>query len=152
MARCDSTGFAVATAKSLSKPLPEPSQPLSDAALKHWPAIIKAKRLSAWTGVDLALATALACDLAAIETLTTKLATDGYVLTGDKGKQYAHPAAGLLDQAARRTVMTCRALQIHAIATTGKTDHQADKNEAARDLAGKLDNVHDLIPRPRMRA
>lgn len=149
MARSDSTAFAVTTAKALAKPLPEPTQPLDDRAMKYWPAIIGAKRLSAWTGVDLALATALASDLAAIELLTAELATDGHTLTDGKGKKYAHPAANLLDQATRRSIITARTIQVHAVATTGKTDHQGKKNTEARDIAGKLDNVHDLIPRPR---
>lgn len=93
MARSDSTGFAVDTAKALAKPLPEPSQPLDERALAYWSAIIKAKRLSAWTGVDLALATALARDLGAIESLTEELARDGHTLTDGKGKKYAHPWA-----------------------------------------------------------
>lgn len=150
MARCDSTAFAVDTAKALAKPLPEPTQALDDRAMKYWPAIIGAKRISAWTGVELALATALASDLAAIEMLIAELATDGHTLTDAKGKKYAHPAAGMLDQASRRTILTCRTLQIHAIATTGKTDHQGKKNTEARTIAGKLDNVHDLIQRPRI--
>ena len=149
MARADSTAFAVSTAKALAKPLPEPTQHLDELAMKYWPAIIGAKRISTWTGVDLALATALACDLAAIELLTAELATDGHVLTDHRGKKYGHPAAAMLDQATRRTVLTCRTLQIHAIATTGKTDHQGKKNAEARDIAGKLSNVHDLIQRPR---
>jgi hypothetical protein len=149
VARSDSTAFAVDAAKALAKPLPEPTQPLDERALAYWPAIIQAKRLNAWTGVDLALATALARDLGAIETLSEELERDGHTLTDGKGKRYAHPAANLLDQAMRRTVLTTRSLQIHAIATTGKTDHQGKKNQAARELAGKLDNVHDLIPRAR---
>ena len=146
-AHCDSVGFAVDTAKRLNKALPEPAQPLDAAAMGYWPAIIKAKRLSAWTGIDLALATSLARDLAAIDELSAELASEGRTLTDARGKKYAHPAGNLLDQATRRAAATARAIQIHAIATSGKTDHQGQKNEAARDIAAKLDNVHDLIPR-----
>ena len=148
MLRADSIGFATSTAKSLAKPLPEPTQPLSDAALKHWPNIIKAKRLSAWTGVDLALATTLARDLAAMESLSVELESEGHVLTDAKGKRYANPAGILLDQATRRTVLACRTLQIHAIATSGKTDHQGNKNAASREIAGRMKDAHSLIARP----
>ena len=147
MPRADSIGFATSTAKSLAKPLPEPTQPLNDAAMKHWPNIVRAKRLSAWTGVDLALATTLARDLSAMEALSAELESEGHVLTDAKGKRYANPAGILLDQATRRTVLACRTLQINAVATQGKADHQRDKNEAARDIAAKLGVVHDLIPR-----
>ncbi|UCV27000.1 hypothetical protein [Ferribacterium limneticum] len=96
------------------------------------------------------LACLLAKDLAALESLAEELANDGHVLTDNKGKKYAHPAANLLDQATRRTVTTCRALQIHAIATSGKTDHQGKKNETARGIAAKIDAADDLIPRARL--
>jgi hypothetical protein len=115
--------------------------------MRYWPLILKAKRLSAWTGIDLALASTLARDLGAIEQLTEELATEGHTLLDGRGKKYAHPAANLLDQATRRAAATARAVQIHAIATTGKSDHQGAKNEAARDIAGKLGNVRDLIAR-----
>jgi hypothetical protein len=125
-----------------------PPQRLDDAALQYWPAIIGSKRLSAWTDADLLLACQLARDLAAIESLSEQLANDGHVLTDAKGKKYAHPAANLLDQATRRTVTTSRALQIHAIATTGKTDHQGKKNETSRGIANKLNEAdNELIPR-----
>ena len=150
MAHCDSVGFAVGIAKALAEPLPQPSQKLDKPAMKYWPAIVRAKRLTAWTDIDLALATTLARDLVAIDQLTRTLAKDGYTLTDIKtGKLYAHPAANLLDQATRRAANTARAVQIHAIATTGRTDDQGGKNEAARGIAAKLDNVHDLIPRAR---
>ena len=149
MAHCDSVGFAVDTAKDLAKELPQPPQHLDDAAMQYWPVIVRAKRLSAWTDVDLALAASLARDLALIDRLAAELEAEGHTLTDGKGKKYAHPAANLLDQATRRTVTTSRALQIHAIATTGKSDHQGNKNEAARELAKKMASADDLIPRAR---
>ena len=75
-AHCDSVGFAVDTAKRLNKALPEPAQPLDAAAMGYWPAIIKAKRLSAWTGIDLALATSLARDLVSIDELRSYFLAD----------------------------------------------------------------------------
>ena len=147
MAHCDSVGFAVAEAKSLSKPLPKPTQQLDERAMAYWPAIIKAKRISTWTGIDLALASTLARDLGAIEQLTEELAREGHTLEDAKGKKYAHPAANLLDQATRRAAATARAVQVHAIATTGKTDNQGSKNEAARALAEKMESLDHLIPR-----
>lgn len=148
MARADSTAFAVSEARAKAKAL-DPTQPLNERAMAYWPRIVKAKRASAWTGVDLAIATALARDLGAIEELAEELERDGHTLTDSKGKKYAHPAANLLDQATRRTVTTTRVLQIHSIATNGKVDRQPFKNDAARDIADALDNVHELIPRPR---
>ena len=148
MARCDSTAFAVGAAKDLAEPTPPAPSILSADAGAYWPVIVSAKRRSAWTDLDLALAATLARDLAAIDQLSAELERDGLTLEDAKGKRYAHPAAGLLDQATRRAVLATRTLQIHAIATTGKTDHQGNKNEAARTLKGVVDNVHPLIARP----
>jgi hypothetical protein len=116
--------------------------------MQIWPAIVGSKRATAWTDSDLLLACQLARDLAMIEQLSDTLEAEGDILTDTKGKKYAHPAGNLLDQATRRIVSTQRALQLHAIATTGKTDHQGQKNAAARDLAHKLSEADsDLIPR-----
>lgn len=145
---CDTPAFAVETAKALAEGMAPPPQKLSEDAMRFWPAIVGSKRPTAWSDSDLLLACQLARDLAMIEQLSETLETEGGILEDAKGKKYAHPAANLLDQATRRTVTTTRALQIHAIATTGKSDHQGKKNEAARDLAGKLASAdNDLIPR-----
>jgi hypothetical protein len=149
MAHCDSVSFAVDEAKAMAEGLPKPPQPLEADSLQYWPAIIGAKRLTAWTDADLLLACQLARDLAAIQSLSDELATDGRILTDHRGKKYAHPAGALLDQATRRVTTTARALQIHAIATTGATDAQGKKNETFRNLAKKMDKDDDLIPRVR---
>lgn len=143
----DSVGFAVAEAKRLRKGLPEPLQALDDDAKAYWPIVVNAKRLTAWTESDLALAAGLACDLAAIDALRQQLADEGNTLKDNRGKLYAHPAANLLDQATRRTIASARALQINAVATTGKSDHQGGKNEAARKLKDQLNGASDLIKR-----
>lgn len=145
---CDTPAFAVETAKALAEGLPNPPQALDDHAAKFWPSIVGSKRPTAWTESDLHLACQIARDLAAIEQLTEELQRDGRTLEDPKGKKYAHPAANMLDQAVRRAAATARAVQIHAIATTGKSDHQGKKNEAARDLAAKMASADsDLIPR-----
>lgn len=147
MAHCDSVEFAVETAKSLNEPLPTPTQNLDQRALDYWPAVIGAKRRNAWTDVDIALATTLARDLGAIEQLSEDLAHEGHVLTDARGKRYANPAANLLDQTTRRAANTARAIQIHAIATTGRVQDGAKKNEAAREIAAQVSAASDLIAR-----
>lgn len=144
----DATDFAIQTAAELSDPLPTPPQRLSEGALAYWPAIINSKRRSAWTDSDLLLACQLARDFYAVETLTEELEQDGHILERASGGRYANPATALLDKASRRIVMNSRALQVHAIATTGKTDHQGNKNEAARDLAKDLSNSSSLLAKP----
>lgn len=146
--RSDSTRYALNEAKALAEGMPTPPQKLNADAVQYWPAIVGSKRATAWTDSDLLLACQLARDLAMIEQLSDTLEAEGDILTDAKGKKYAHPAGNLLDQASRRIISTQRALQLHAIATTGKTDHQGQKNATARDLAHKLAEADsDLIPR-----
>ena len=149
MAHANSTKFMLDEAAALGEPLPEPPQRLSDAAACYWETIVGAKRRSAWTDSDLLIACGLCRDLALVETLTEELDRDGPTLTNKEGRRYPHPAGTLLDSTQRRILATVRSLQIHALATQGKADHQAKKNETARGLKTTLDNVHDLIARPK---
>lgn len=106
-----------------------------------------AKRRIGWTNVDIALASTLARDLGTIEQLSEVLAREGHVLTDACGKRYANPAANLLDQTTRRAANTARAIQIHAIATTGRVQDGAKKNEAAREITAQVSAASDLIAR-----
>lgn len=145
--RCESSQFALETAKSLAEPLPEPPQRLSEGARRYWPAIIGSKRRLAWSDNDLLLACTLARDYDAVETMAATLNEEGPVLTRSSGAQYQHPVCNLLDKANRRIVLTSRALQIHSIATTGRTEDQAKKNETARTIASQINAASDLIKR-----
>lgn len=147
MAHANSTKFALDEAQKLAEPLPEPPRPLTSDALRFWPTVVDSKRRSAWTQSDLTIACSLCRDLALIEKLADELEQDGPTLETKEGRRYPHPAGTLLDAAQRRVLATTRSLQIHAIATAGKSDHQGAKNEAARQLAGKLAVVSDLIPK-----
>ena len=145
----NSLKFEQQQAAALAEPLPEPPQRLSDAALAFWPTIVSAKRRTAWTDSDLVIACGLCRDLALINECAAELARDGLTLVNaQSGRRYPHPATTILDATQRRVLATTRTLQIHAGATTGKTDHQGQKNEKARELARKLDNVHHLIRKP----
>ena len=148
MAHANSTKFLLDEAASLAEPLPEPPRRLSDEAREFWATVIDSKRRSAWTESDLVIACGLCRDLAFVETLTEELDRDGPTLTNKEGRRYPHPAGTLLDSTQRRILATVRSLQIHSLATQGKADHQSRKNAAARDLQGKLADVHPLIKRP----
>ncbi|WP_291986370.1 hypothetical protein [Candidatus Accumulibacter sp. ACC007] len=89
----------------------------------------------------------LALDLATIDELTADIARDGQILTDNRDRKYANPATTLLDRTTRRAANTARVLQVDAGSTTGKADHQGKKNEAARDLAQKIEATPDLIAR-----
>ena len=149
MTLANSLKFEKEIAATLAEPLPEPPQRLSAAARAFWETVVSAKRRNAWSDSDLTIACALCRDLALVDQLAAELEADGPTLTNKDGRRYPHPASTILDATQRRVLATTRSLQIHAGATSGKTDHQGQKNEKARELAEKLGNVRDLIPRAR---
>lgn len=144
----DSVAFAVLQSKALAEGIPTPPEPLDEHALHFWPVIYQSKRPTAWTPSDLVQACQLCREYSAINALSEDLARDGHVLEADNGRRYANPAARLLDGATRRAVILARALQIHAVATVGKTDDQGKKNAAAREMSAAIDTASDLIARP----
>jgi hypothetical protein len=148
MIRADSTKFALDEAAALAEAMPEPPLPLGDDAAAFWGTIIGAKRRSSWTDADLLVACSLCRDLALMERLAREIEVDGPVLAGDRGKVYANPACTILDATQRRVLATCRQLQVHAVATQGKTDHQGNKNAASREISGRMKDAHSLIARP----
>lgn len=148
MPHFDSVEFAVTTAQEAAEPLPTPPQHIDERAYTYWPAVINSKRRSAWTESDLLVACQLCRDYAAVETLSADLETDGFTLLDAKGKRYTNPAARLLDAATRRIHAGVKTLQIHALATQGKSDHQRGKIEAARELQRNMAALGDLIPQP----
>ena len=143
-----STRFVTATAATLAEPLPTPPQTLDDHAMRFWRPTIESKRREAWTESDLLAACQLCRDLAAIEILSEELSANGYIIETERGKRIANPAARLLDAATRRLMYLQKHLQIHSLGTNGKTDHQVQKNQVARDLAKKLNASDHLIARP----
>lgn len=145
--RAEGIPFALETAQALAEPLPTPPQQLSEGALRYWRNIIESKRRSAWSDNDLLLACQLARDYDAIDTMTETLDAEGPVLTRPSGAKYQHPLCNLLDKANRRAVLTSKALQIHSLATNGRTEYQSDKNEAARTIAQQSDAPSHLIKR-----
>ena len=128
--------------------MPAPPLPLSDEAAAFWPTILAAKRRSSWTDSDLLIACSLCRDLALMERLSREIEVDGPTLENKDGRYYPHPACTILDATQRRVLATARQLQVHAVATQGKTDHQGTKNAAARELQGKLSAADRLIARP----
>lgn len=148
MSRSDSTQFLLDQAAALAEPMPAPPLELSVDALRFWPTVYEAKRRNAWTDSDLLIACSLCRDLALVERLAREIEVDGPTLENKDGRLYPHPAGTLLDAAQRRILATTRSLQIHSIATGGRTDTQPHKNAAARDLQGKLAEVSSLIARP----
>lgn len=148
MSSVNSRDFHFIEAQKRAEPLPSPPLKLKDAALQFWPVVINAKRRSAWTDADLVLACSLCRDLALLEKLADQIDDEGPTLVNDEsGRCYQHPAAVMLDATTRRTLATARQLQIHSIATTGKTDHQAVKNETVRRDATPASKV-SYIKRP----
>lgn len=150
--RSDGSKFALATAADLALPLPEPLFELSERGRKYWPIVINSKRREAWTDSDLFQAAGLAEDYGELERLRTLMQKQSPLVQVKEKKYEPHPALKLIEDISARIVRTCRALQIHAIATVGLTHHQRDKNQAAREIATAIDNADDdLIARPKVR-
>lgn len=149
--RADGTQFAINTAADLASPLPEPLFPLSERGMKYWPIIIGSKRPEAWTESDLFLAGNLAEDYGEVERLRTIMQRQPPLIPieGKKGRFVTHPALELIGDIQARIISTCRALQIHALATVGLTHHQRGKNQAARELATVASREDRLFARPR---
>lgn len=145
--RSESTRYALEQAAALSEPLPEPPQRLTPEARAFWETVVTAKRRNAWTDNDLTVACSLCRDMALLEQLAEELEEYGPTLVNKDGRRYSNPAATIMDATQRRVLATCRQLQIHSVATTGKTEGQPNKNAAARDLAGKINGASDLIKR-----
>ena len=135
-------------AAGASMPTPPPPQRLDDHALRFWESTVNSKRRSAWTDSDLLSACQLCRDLAAVEILSADIEQEGYTLIDGKGKKYPNPAARLLDAATRRVLATQKHLQIHSLATNGKTEAQPNKNEAARAIKANVSTMNSLIPQP----
>ncbi|TVO53168.1 hypothetical protein [Denitromonas halophila] len=147
--RSDGTKFARESAANASQALPSSAFPLSERAEKYWPVIINSKRREAWTDSDLFHATNLAEDYAELERLRRLMQRQSPILETPKGGHKTHPALVLIDDITARVTRTCRALQIHSIATNGRAEHQVDKNSTARSIASAIEDADDeLIAKP----
>ena len=135
---------AVETFRNAALGLPAPPDHLKESDLPHWWAIVSAKRREAWSELDLEQAANLAHTLAGIRKLQDDIHTDGFLIDGKK-----NPMIDILDIFVKRSLALARLLQIHSLATNGKSSAQATRNQAFREAREAMDDGDDdssLIP------
>ena len=114
-------------------------------AMPHWWSVVRAKSADAWTPADLALAGELARTFADLERLRREIDKTGD-LTPDGEK--VHPLRKLEDVLVTRSIKLTRLLQIHPLATQGRSADQGKRNKAAREARDTAESAGDdpLIP------
>ena len=143
--RADSIEFAKAVAEAATLPPLMPLMPLSDAAQRHWPRIVGAKRRELWTNTDLDTAGRLCEMLARVDVLWSILKTQGTIIKNAKGHFVDHPALVQARELERDIQATKRHLQINSAAVNGPSHHLAGKNQQARIIDVHLSDGDDLF-------
>ena len=124
-------------------PSPPAHVDVPDEAMPHWFAIVTAKSPDSWTPHDLAMAAELARTFADLERLRREIHAEGDVV---KGK--VNPKHKLSDTLSARAIKLTRLLQIHPLATQGRSADQGKRNTAARAAQETAEGLGDdpLIP------
>ena len=127
--------------------LPEPPEHirLPDEARPFWWSVVGAKSPDAWTPADLELAAELARTKADLERLRREIREEGDIVDGK-----VSPKRKLEETLVARSIRLSRTLQVHAIATVGRSGDQRQRNQAARDARDVADGLgdDDLIAAP----
>lgn len=147
--RIDSTSGQISAIQSEANGLPEPPPHVRvpESAMPAWWAVVSSKRRDAWTAHDLTLAAELARSLADLEDIRVQLDDVGRVIAKANGDPAVHPLCGIEDGLVKRVLSLSRAIQVHALATQGRSENQSKRNAAGRDARGVGDD-DDLIAPP----
>lgn len=139
--RSDSAKAAVKAAQNAaSAPIEPPAcVTLRAGDLPFWDRIVSSKARDNWTDVDLVTAAQLARAQADIEALQQQVDAEGYVVDGK-----INPAAQMLETLSKRAVALTRVLQVHALATVGRSADTAAAAKLEREARRPIDD--DLIP------
>lgn len=91
---------------------PPAHTPLRSEAMKFWPGVVRARARDEWIDVDLVVAAQLAECQACIEEESTRVRSEGTVVSNDKGTLVANPRMGILEALARREMALMRTLRM----------------------------------------
>lgn len=140
--RADSAKAALKAAQNAAAGPIEPpaSVTLREGDRPFWDAVVTSKARDNWTDVDLVTAAQLARAQADIERLQQQVDTEGYVIDGR-----INPAAQLVETLSKRAIALTRVLQVHALATVGRSADTVKANQLERQARDQIDD--DLIPR-----
>lgn len=141
-ARTDTAKAAIQAAQNAALPPLEPPACVSIRCgdRPFWERIVTSKARDNWTGVDLVSAAQLARAQADIEALQKQIDTEGYIVDGK-----INPAAQMLETLSKRAVSLTRVLQIHALATVGRSADAVGAATLERQARQQPDD--ELIPR-----
>lgn len=139
-ARTDTAKAAIRATQNAAKPPIEPPAciNLRPADRPFWDRIVSSKARDNWTEIDLVTASHLARAQADIEMLQQQIDSDGYVIDGK-----VNPAAQMLETLSKRAIALTRVLQVHALATVGRSADTVGAAKLEREAA-QFDD--DLIP------
>lgn len=139
-ARTDTAKAAIRATQNAAKPPIEPPAciNLRPADRPFWDRIVSSKARDNWTEVDLVTAGHLARAQSDIELLQSQIDRDGYVIEGK-----VNPAAQMLETLSKRAIALTRVLQVHALATVGRSADTVNAAKLEREAA-QFDD--DLIP------
>ena len=114
-----------------------------EEAMPHWRSVVSAKAPDSWTPADLSLAGELARTFADLENLRRGIRAEGDLIGGK-----VNPLHKLADTLTTRAIRLTRLLQVHALATQGRSGDQSKRNKAAREARDTAENAGDdpLIP------
>ena len=121
--------------------LPPPPADLRESDLHFWNSIILSKRSDAWSATDLIFAGILARTMADIRSLQGDIRKEGDVIDGKRNVKH-----DILDAFVKRSLAISRSIQVHALATSGRSGDQARKNSLAREARDTGDDDDGLIP------
>lgn len=143
-ARTDTAKAAVEATQNAALPPLDPPMcvTLRPADRPFWDRIVQSKARDNWTDVDLVSAAQLARAQSDIEELQRQIDVDGYVVDGK-----INPAAQMLETLSKRAIALTRVLQVHALATVGRSGDTRDSARLEREA--RQDDDDDLIPRLR---
>jgi hypothetical protein len=107
---------------------------LTDAAMKFWPGVVRARARDEWTDADLVVAAQLAQCQADIEKESVALRTEGSVIENQRGTPVMNPRTTVLEQLARREMALMRTLRMGG-RVAGDARDQAEKRKIERQSA-----------------
>lgn len=110
--------------------------------------IVRAREFSAWTTVDLEHAATLANALADLDRLRQEVISEGETIVNHRGDTVLNPKLRLIETLSRRSIALSRLLHVHAQATAGQSQKQAQRNQQHRNALAVLDDDDDLLARP----
>ena len=135
--RCDSAAGQIAAFHGAATPV-EPPEKLKVAEMKIWHEITATRARQDWTPADLRHAVNLCRTFVLIEKLHKTLAR----------AESPEKVVGQIEKLTRLSLSMSAKLQIHALATVGRSADAVQRNTAQREAGLMLSGIEKYIKRP----